>query len=172
MGLVCGQPIVVDCLQSATLFTRVQRDRTPLASHAHHRHAQQVLRRCWRTQRDTHSRIPKHAASPRSDSRLPTAFCVGSMSCYLCEAVYPHPTDSTACREQLLALARVASGCTRLVDSIFASDEEHLRLTTHKKLLPKAPPSAKPRTPTKQTPKAKKAKKRYDIKKIPPKIQR
>lgn len=38
---------------------------------------------------------------------------------------YPHPTSSVACREQLLALARVASGCTRLVDSIFASKVEH-----------------------------------------------
>jgi putative GTP pyrophosphokinase len=34
---------------------------------------------------------------------------------------YPHPTESIACREQLAALARVASGCTRLVDSIFTS---------------------------------------------------
>lgn len=38
---------------------------------------------------------------------------------------YPHESDSVACREQLAALARIASGCTRLVDSIFASDTEH-----------------------------------------------
>jgi ppGpp synthetase/RelA/SpoT-type nucleotidyltranferase len=38
---------------------------------------------------------------------------------------YPHKTNSIACNEQLAALARVASGCTRLVDSIFASDCEH-----------------------------------------------
>jgi ppGpp synthetase/RelA/SpoT-type nucleotidyltranferase len=38
---------------------------------------------------------------------------------------YPHKTASIACIEQLAALARVASGCTRLVDSIFASDSEH-----------------------------------------------
>lgn len=38
---------------------------------------------------------------------------------------YPEETDSIACKEQLAALARVASGCTRLVDSIFASDSEH-----------------------------------------------
>ncbi len=38
---------------------------------------------------------------------------------------YPQKTDSIACNEQLAALARVASGCTRLVDSIFASDSEH-----------------------------------------------
>lgn len=38
---------------------------------------------------------------------------------------YPHKTDSIACNEQLAALARVASGCTRLVDSIFASEAEH-----------------------------------------------
>jgi putative GTP pyrophosphokinase len=34
---------------------------------------------------------------------------------------YPHPVDSVACAEQLKVLARVASSCTRLVDSIFAS---------------------------------------------------
>ncbi len=38
---------------------------------------------------------------------------------------YPHATDSIACTEQLAVLARVASGCTRLVDSIFASLSEH-----------------------------------------------
>jgi putative GTP pyrophosphokinase len=38
---------------------------------------------------------------------------------------YPHKTPSIACNEQLAALARIASGCTRLVDSIFASDSEH-----------------------------------------------
>lgn len=38
---------------------------------------------------------------------------------------YPQKTDSVACKEQLAALARVASGCTRLVDSIFASESEH-----------------------------------------------
>lgn len=38
---------------------------------------------------------------------------------------YPDETTSIACREQLAALARVASGCTRLVDSIFASKSEH-----------------------------------------------
>ena len=40
---------------------------------------------------------------------------------------YPEETDSIACKEQLAALARVASGCTRLVDSIFASESEHKR---------------------------------------------
>jgi putative GTP pyrophosphokinase len=39
---------------------------------------------------------------------------------------YPEPTDSVPCREQLAALARVASGCTRLVDSIFTSHADHL----------------------------------------------
>jgi putative GTP pyrophosphokinase len=38
---------------------------------------------------------------------------------------YPDVTKSIACAEQLAALARVASGCTRLVDSIFASMSEH-----------------------------------------------
>ena len=34
---------------------------------------------------------------------------------------YPHATDSVACREQIRVLARVASSCSRLVDSIFKS---------------------------------------------------
>ena len=38
---------------------------------------------------------------------------------------YPHKTGSVACQEQLKVLARVASGSTRLVDSIFASRDEY-----------------------------------------------
>jgi putative GTP pyrophosphokinase len=38
---------------------------------------------------------------------------------------YPHPMDSVACREQLKVLARVTSSASRLVDSIFASVEDH-----------------------------------------------
>ncbi|MFO0856807.1 MAG: RelA/SpoT domain-containing protein [Phycisphaerales bacterium] len=38
---------------------------------------------------------------------------------------YPHPTESVACKEQLKALARFVSGCSRLVDSIVASHEDH-----------------------------------------------
>jgi ppGpp synthetase/RelA/SpoT-type nucleotidyltranferase len=37
---------------------------------------------------------------------------------------YPRPTKSIACKEQLKVLARVTSGCTRLVDSIFRSQRE------------------------------------------------
>lgn len=37
---------------------------------------------------------------------------------------YPHKTDSVACREQIRVLARVASSCSRLVDSIFKSYED------------------------------------------------
>jgi len=44
---------------------------------------------------------------------------------------YPEKTDSIACREQLAALARIASGCTRLVDSIFASASEHNKMSPH-----------------------------------------
>lgn len=43
---------------------------------------------------------------------------------------YPHPIDSVACGEQIKVLARVASSCTRLVDSIFAS---HADLAVDKK---------------------------------------
>jgi len=38
---------------------------------------------------------------------------------------YPHPTESLPCREQIKVLARVTSGCTRLVDSIFLSHAEY-----------------------------------------------
>ncbi len=37
---------------------------------------------------------------------------------------YPHKTESIACEEQLKALARLASGCNRLVDSVFESNDE------------------------------------------------
>ena len=37
---------------------------------------------------------------------------------------YPTPTKSIACKEQLKVLARITSGCTRLVDSIFRSRQE------------------------------------------------
>lgn len=38
---------------------------------------------------------------------------------------YPHETDSVACKEQLKVLARLVSGCSRLVDSIVTSYEDH-----------------------------------------------
>lgn len=38
---------------------------------------------------------------------------------------YPHPINSLACREQLKVLARVTSSASRLVDSIFATVEDH-----------------------------------------------
>jgi putative GTP pyrophosphokinase len=41
---------------------------------------------------------------------------------------YPHPTESVACKEQIKVLARVTSSCTRLVDSIYKSREEHAKL--------------------------------------------
>ena len=45
---------------------------------------------------------------------------------------YPHPTKSVACAEQLKVLARVASGATRLVDSIFASCDEYAKMLSKK----------------------------------------
>jgi putative GTP pyrophosphokinase len=38
---------------------------------------------------------------------------------------YPHPSESLACREQIKVPARVTSSCTRLVDAIFSSHEDH-----------------------------------------------
>jgi len=40
---------------------------------------------------------------------------------------YPQATGSVACREQIMALARVTSSCTRLVDAIFRSYEDFTR---------------------------------------------
>jgi ppGpp synthetase/RelA/SpoT-type nucleotidyltranferase len=40
---------------------------------------------------------------------------------------YPRPIDNVACREQLKVLARVTSSASRLVDSIFATVEDHKR---------------------------------------------
>lgn len=40
---------------------------------------------------------------------------------------YPIPSNSLACREQILALARSTSACSRLVDAIFRSDMEFKR---------------------------------------------
>jgi len=40
---------------------------------------------------------------------------------------YPNETDSVACREQIKVLARLVSGCSRLVDSIVLSYEDHCR---------------------------------------------
>ncbi len=37
---------------------------------------------------------------------------------------YPRPTQSVACREQIKVLARMTSGCSRLVDSVFLSLRE------------------------------------------------
>ena len=54
---------------------------------------------------------------------------------------YPHPSESLACSEQIKVLARVTSSCTRLVDAIFVSHQDHqARATT---------PTVK-RTPTKR----------------------
>jgi len=46
---------------------------------------------------------------------------------------YPHETPSLACREQIKVLARVTSSCSRLVDSIFLSHDDHHRRRTSKK---------------------------------------
>lgn len=37
---------------------------------------------------------------------------------------YPTPSPDLACREQIKVLARITSGCTRLVDAIFATDKD------------------------------------------------
>jgi ppGpp synthetase/RelA/SpoT-type nucleotidyltranferase len=42
---------------------------------------------------------------------------------------YPEESDSRACREQLKALARLTSGCTRLVDAIYVCKAEHAERT-------------------------------------------
>lgn len=39
---------------------------------------------------------------------------------------YPHKSESISCREQIKALARVTSSCSRLVDSIFTTHEHEI----------------------------------------------
>lgn len=43
---------------------------------------------------------------------------------------YPEKSQSLSCREQLMALARVTSSCSRLVDSVFATHDESVRNMT------------------------------------------
>jgi ppGpp synthetase/RelA/SpoT-type nucleotidyltranferase len=54
---------------------------------------------------------------------------------------YPHKSNSLPCREQIKALARATSTCSRLVDSIFASHndyEEKKAVPANKNITPKA----------------------------------
>ena len=44
---------------------------------------------------------------------------------------YPHPTKNIACAEQIKVLARITSSCTRLVDSIYATNK--LKMVTRGK---------------------------------------
>lgn len=57
---------------------------------------------------------------------------------------YPHPHESVACREQILALGRVTSSCSRLVDAIMTShdDWESREGAQAAKLLESVPPTA------------------------------
>jgi putative GTP pyrophosphokinase len=43
---------------------------------------------------------------------------------------YPHQNESVSCREQIRTLAWVASSCTRLVDSIFATDADQQQVAS------------------------------------------
>lgn len=56
---------------------------------------------------------------------------------------YPHKTESLSCREQLKALARATSSCSRLVDSIFASHYDFESGKLSKSGLEKAPSKKK-----------------------------
>jgi len=60
---------------------------------------------------------------------------------------YPRKSESHSCREQLMALARVTSGCSRLVDSIFATHIDSLRAASEALTVVSAdgPATARPR---------------------------
>ena len=49
---------------------------------------------------------------------------------------YPTPTESIACKEQIKVLARLTTGSTRLVDSIFKSQKEHASILGTTPVLP------------------------------------
>lgn len=67
---------------------------------------------------------------------------------------YPHKSDVNSIREQIKVLARVTSSCSRLVDSIFSTNDEHtnslITLTSLKegKNIKKATSKANPQTKT------------------------
>jgi putative GTP pyrophosphokinase len=48
---------------------------------------------------------------------------------------YPHKSNSHSCREQIKTLARVTSGCSRLVDSIFSTYNHELNVS-EKEIIP------------------------------------
>lgn len=57
---------------------------------------------------------------------------------------YPHQSKSLACREQLKVLARVTSSATRLVDSIFATLDDHRASVSQSQLSRPHPLKARP----------------------------
>src|SRR5205807_2598037 len=57
---------------------------------------------------------------------------------------YPQPSESLACREQIKVLARVTSSCTRLVDAIFSSREDHKFHDAYKTARSQKLPSTRP----------------------------
>jgi putative GTP pyrophosphokinase len=56
---------------------------------------------------------------------------------------YPHSSESLSCREQIKVLARVTSSCTRLVDSIFLSHDDH-ETQKRRKRTPRSRPAPTP----------------------------
>ena len=64
---------------------------------------------------------------------------------------YPHKSESLSCREQIKTLARVTSSCSRLVDSIFATDEYEKK----RAIVPSATPAKKTSTKVNTNPKRK-----------------
>lgn len=73
---------------------------------------------------------------------------------------YPHKTESLPCREQIKALARATSSCSRLVDSIFSSHQDYQQgLTKNEtpvKRITSKKTSTKKRTSLRKAPKKKK----------------
>jgi ppGpp synthetase/RelA/SpoT-type nucleotidyltranferase len=64
---------------------------------------------------------------------------------------YPDKSESLSCREQIKTLARVTSSCSRLVDSIFATDEyEKSRVAASSIVEPKSPVRKKSVRPKKK----------------------
>jgi putative GTP pyrophosphokinase len=49
---------------------------------------------------------------------------------------YPHPHELLACREQIRALARLTSSCSRLVDSVMATHEDWMKVVCAEKVDP------------------------------------
>lgn len=81
--------------------------------------------------RDTYYTSIHYVVKPREDSNIHCEIQVRTLFEEIWGEIdhsinYPHPTSSRACKEQLRVLSKLVSTGTRLVDSIYRTNNEHL----------------------------------------------